>query len=236
MTANLYSQVVRSFKGIDHSLEKGEVNAVIESLRKVEKACRLHPLEKRLKSYWAQINSAGGMILARAQELEQKNEHVEALRLLRDGAANFAGAKVQGALRMAANRVRRSKEGRLAQKVLDREDRSRPEFEKGRKAEQGGDYLKAASHYRKVMSKAKETPLARRAEARLAALKKDPDIGKLIAADEQAAEAMKAYRRGLKLLRRGETEAGRSALRDVIKKWPDTPAARKARSALEKSG
>ena len=61
---------------------------------------------------------------------------LEALRLLSESTRRFKGARVYGALKSAESKVRRTKEGREADKLLKRETRAMPDFKKARQAEQ----------------------------------------------------------------------------------------------------
>ena len=236
MTANLFDQVLEDLNAVDQALSKKDFEVGIKRLVSLEKICRKHPLETRIRGLWNQVNGEGAMILARAQDLQKQKSFLGALRLLSENSRRFKGARVYGALKAAEGKVRRTKEGRAAERLLKREARALPEFTKARKAEQGGDFVKAASCYEKVIKKAQETPLAQQAKARLDALKKDPDIGVLISNAAQSKLAMKEYKSASSLFKRGDKEAGKKALQRIVEKYPGTRAAKKAKQDLEKSG
>ena len=216
------------------ALDKGELDEAIEGLRAFEEQVGKSPaldvaarLRKRLHNRIADL-------IADAQEQVEAGHLVDALRILVEGAETFAGIDGASDLRREAARIRQSKEGRAAARILDKEEKGRPFWKQGQAAEKAGEWVAAIEAYEEAIAKAKETPLAEKADARIRALREDPDIGPLVR-EAMAAKVGAARIRSARIaLRRGQRDRARELLESVIEEFPDTPVAKEAKALLEK--
>ena len=96
--------------------------------------------------------------------------------------------------------------------------------------------MKAVKAYYRVISLAAGSPLAGQARERLAALSADADIAPLVSKQVASEEAELELKAARTLLRQRKKEAARAALERIVKQWPKTGAAAKARKLLGSDG
>jgi hypothetical protein len=124
----------------------------------------------------------------------------------------------------------------VAVKLLKAEDRARPSFNKARKHEQERDYVRAVRAYFRVLSLAAGSPLAAEVRSRIAALKADGDVAALVSKEMASQEAELELKEARTLLRERKRGEARAKLQRIVKDWPATSAAAKARKLLESDG
>ena len=233
LSANVYRRIGKEMRAVRKAIAAESYAEAIERLDALQKEVKGHPLEAELKKLQAAVDEAGRGLLETADRLAARKSTLDALRLLRRGAADFKGSRVGSRLKQAAAKLVRTKEGRKAARELRREERARPDLEAALQAERRGDFVRAAQLFERVIERAAGTPLEKEAADRLQRLEKDEDIGRLIRKARAEKAATDLYRKGLRLLRRGDASGGRKLLEEVIERYPDTKAADKARAKLK---
>lgn len=207
-----------------------------KALAEADRMAQGTPLASETGAVRAALMTKGEELALRAAAAAEAGDVLGALRLLRSGVVAFRGTELARALRKAESKLSRTKAGRAAAKLIKAEDRARPSFDKAKGYERGREYVKAVKAYYRVISLAAGSPLAGQARERLAALSADADIAPLVskqAASEEAELELKAART---LLRQRKKEAARAALERIVKQWPKTGAAAKARKLLGSDG
>lgn len=236
LTHKEYVQAQALLKKTKAALASGDYLLTGTSLKELRKMTKGTPLDEEAVQLSTTLSEEGARIATRAEAAAAAGDWVEALRLVRDGAAAFRGTDLHKTLKKTESKLSKTKDGRAAVRVLKAEDRARPNFEKAEKHEKERDYVKAVRAYYRVLNMAAGSPLAARARARLDALKADQDVvalvGKIMAAQDAEIE-LKAARR---LLRQRKKDEAHAKLASIVERWPTTPAAAKARKLLGSDG
>lgn len=217
------------------SLGASDFLATAIHLDELEKIAGGTPIGKEAAEVRRSWTKAGTDIGTRAQELADQGEWVEALRLVRDGGAAFKGSPLQRSLKKVEGKLAKTKEGRIASRILKSETRAKPSFDQGVSFEEQRDYVKAVKAYYRVLNLASGSPLARKARTRLDDLTSDRDIAPLVKRTVAVQEGELALKSARTLLRK-QPDEGRAALRKIIDDWPKTPAATKAKKLLQTKG
>lgn len=236
LTAEQYRSAEAALKAARAAAREDKIPETVAALAELDKAARGTPVAKEGEEIVRAMEAKARTLIEEAKGEAKAGRHADALRRLARGLSAFKGAAVAKEIKDADTAIRKSKEGQAAAALLAKEDKARPAFDKGRDLETQKDFVKAAREYLKVLGAAPGTPLAADAEARLAAMKDDPDVGPLVApvlAEREADEALKAAQAAL---RKGEKTQGTSLLKELIAKWPKSAAADRARKLLESGG
>lgn len=231
-----YEKLQKDLRRTRFLLGKDDLDAAADLLGGTRDKTRGHPMEEEVDRLEDRLERAARGRLDEAARLWEAGEHVRALYLLQRGAAAFEGLEVGAAYAARLEELAGTSEGRKAERALARMERLRPRFEKARGYEREGDYARAARSYHRIMVRAEETPLAEEAEARLEALRKDPEIGKVVEPVVRGLESLRLYRRALVLHRRGQDEEARALLKRIVKEYEGTTSARKAAERLKEDG
>jgi len=228
-----YRRSVELLADSQKALEGSNYAAAGIALTELEKLANGTPIGKEAEAVRAGLTKAGQKIGARADALASKGEWVEALRIVGEGATAFKGTPLERTLKKVQRRLARTKEGRVAARILKSEDRARPSFQKALVHEDERDFGKATKAYYRVLNLAAGSPLAKKARARLDVLTADRDIAPLVAKTVASQEAQLALKAARALLRQQPVE-GRAALERLVARWPKTSAATTARKLLAK--
>ena len=181
--------------------------------------------EVRVLEAWVKAKSDRRLETIRG--LVKMGKSLPALSLLRRTRQELKGTPADRIFKKEEASIRRTKGGRAAARVLAKEDRARPDYEKARARDRKGEFLKAALLYARVVSKAPGSELSKLAARRLRGLLSDRDAGPLL----QREFSKRALSKAKKLLKK-DRKLGREALQKVIDQWPNTPAAKNARELL----
>lgn len=142
------------------------------------------------------------------------------------------GTPLGARLKKAERRLKSSKAGRAVASKMKRQSRLIPKWETALAALDRSDYQKAYRAFAFIAEKGQGTPVGSRAVERLETLENDADLSTLLA-------GLIAERRAKTMLTKARSflpkkaEEGRRLLQAVIKKFPGTSAAGRARLLLE---
>ena len=142
------------------------------------------------------------------------------------------GTSLGARLKKAERHLRGSKVGRAVAARMKRQARLIPRWEKALAALERSDYQKAYRALVFIAEKGHGTPIGSRAEKRLEALESDADLSTLLTSliVERRAKAMLTKARSFLPKK---AEEGRVLLQAIIKKFPGTLAAERARLLLD---
>lgn len=142
------------------------------------------------------------------------------------------GTPLGARLKKAERRLKGSKAGRAVVARMKRQSRLMPRWKKALAALDRSDYQKAYRALALIAEKGHGTPIGRRAVGRLETLESDADLSTLLTdlIVERRAKTMLTKARSFLPKKAKE---GRGLLQAIIKKFPGTSAARKARLLLE---
>jgi tetratricopeptide (TPR) repeat protein len=213
-------------------IEARDWGAAVKLLGEASAIVKDTPFAKDVDAMTATIDAAGRKELEKATAAEKAGDALVALRTLEEAAAAFAGLECVAALRKEMTRIKGTKAGVEAGRVLAREKRGQPSFEAAQAAEKAKDFLKAKREYERAATAAADTPLAEKARARLVVLAKDPDIKALFDRDDRETQARDLLKEAEKLVAAGMKDAALQMFERIVKEHPGTPAADKAKARL----
>lgn len=231
-----YAQAIELLEQAKAAIAADDYAGSVALLATFDKRTMGTPLAEDALAVRTALGEKGVGLVARAEAAAGSGDWIGALRLLRGGMAAFRGTDLFRILKKADSRLSKTKEGRVAVKLLKAEDRARPSFDKARKHEQERDYVRAVKAYFRVLSLAAGSPLAAEARSRLAALKADGEVAPLVSKVMASQEAELELKEARALLRQRKRDEARAKLQRIVKDWPATSAAAKARKLLESDG
>jgi predicted negative regulator of RcsB-dependent stress response len=226
-------QVRDQLRDAEARLEKQDWAGAIKVAKEAMVVTKGTPFAKQAEAIVARIEGDAKKQIERADAAAKGGDYVIALRILENGVDQFAGTETVAVLKKELARVKGTKAGSEAARVLAKEKRGQDSFDAGQAAEKAKDFVTARREYQKAASLASGTPLAERAQMRIDELAKDPDIKALFDRADKDQKATAALKEADKLLAAGNREGARAAFKKVLEDFAGTPAAAAAKTKLE---
>ncbi len=232
LTALEFSNARRLVKAAREALEKEDFPTVLKSVREASDQVKGSPFAKEPEAVMAELEARAKKELDAARSTAESGDVLSALRALTASKERFEGTSTAGEMKKEETRLKATKAGGEASRLLAREQKGMPAFLAGQAAEKQKDFVKARREYLKTQQLAPETPIARQAAERIAELAKDPDVKSLFDRDERDSAATTAFKDAEKLARSGDKEKAKAAFREITEKFPGTKAADDAKKRL----
>ncbi len=218
------------------ALTASDLAAALQALRTFDKEVVGTPMAAQSAALKQGIAAALDAELVRCRELVSTQQCEAALRASDKMRQALSGMPELSAWRAFDTELLKSKEGRAARKAIEAEERVKPVYDKGVALEAKREFGKAAAEYLRVVQAAPRTPLAQQASAKLAAFEADKDIAPLCAAALVEHSAELAYQSAHAMIAAGKAVEGRAALGEIVRQWPATQAAARAKKLLATGG
>jgi hypothetical protein len=233
LTGAELKQLRDQFRDARARMEKGEWATAIKIAREAQATAKDTPFAKEATAILTQIDEDAKKQIERATAAVAAGDVIGALRILETAVEQFAATDVAAALKKELTRVRGTKAGVDAARILAKEKKGAEAFEAGQAAEKAKDYLTARREYLKAATLAAGTPLAERATGRIDELGKDPDIKPLFERAERDQRAQAALKSAESLLSSGDKEGAKAAFTKILEEFAGSAAAATAKTKLE---
>ena len=204
-------------------LEKAEKLAeALESYSKVIAGATVAPdVKARAEAKVAELTAAKKKLLDTADQAAKEKRYVDAVAALSEAVKKFE-AKKAGEAQALLTKVQREQSAKIA---LDDARKVTAE-----------DFVKGYAKLRAVTDKFKGTQAAAEAQELASAIFADKEKAAKIEAAEIAKKADDKVQNAHNLIINGQNDAARELIEDVLKDYPNTPAAEEAKRLLEKIG
>jgi hypothetical protein len=233
LTALELKQVREHLREAAARIEKEDWGAALKLVRDAVAIAKDTPFAKQADAFVTKIDEEARKELEGAKAMEKAGDVVGAMRLLESAVDVFAGTGPAAALKKELARMKGTKAGTEAARILAKEKRAGTSFEAGQAAEKAKDFLTARREYQRVVAAAAGTPLAEKAALRLQIFEADRDIKALFDRADRDAKAAAALKEAEKLAAAGNKDAAREALKKIVADFEGTTAAATARTRLE---
>jgi tetratricopeptide (TPR) repeat protein len=233
LTAAELKQVRDQFREAEAKIEKQDWATAIKLAKDALTVSKGTPFAKQAEAILARIEEDAKKQIERANAAVKGGDYLVALRILENAVEQFGATETGPALKKELARIRGTKGGTEAARVLAKEKRGMEAFEAGQAAEKAKDFVSARREYQRAMTLATGTPLAERAQMRIDELAKDPDIAALFARADKDAKAQAALKEADKLLAAGDKAGAKAAFQKIVDEFPGSAAAAAAKTKLE---
>lgn len=233
LTAAELKLIRDQFRAARAKLEKGEWAEAIKVAREAQAGAKDTPFAKEAGAILTSIDDLAKKQIDRANAAAAQGDVLGALRILEAAVDQFASIEAVASLKKELTRLRGTKDGAEAARLLAKEKKGSEAFEAGQAAEKAKDFLTARKEYLRAASLAAGTQLADKATARVDALAKDPDIKPLFERAEKDGKAQAALKEAEKLLASGDKEGARAAFKKIVDDFAGSAAAAAAKAKLE---
>jgi hypothetical protein len=233
LTSAELKQVRDQFRDAEARIEKQDWAGAIKVAKDASTVVKGTPFAKQAEAIIARIEEDAKKQIERANASVKGGEVVVALRILENAIEQFGATEAAPALKKELARLRGTKAGAEAARVLAKEKRGLESFDAGQAAEKAKDFVTARREYLRAASLSSGTPLAERAQQRIDELAKDPDIKALFDRADKDGRSQAALKDAEKLLAAGSREEARAAFKKIIEEFPGSSAAAAAKTKLE---
>jgi hypothetical protein len=233
LTAAELKQVRDQFRDAKAKIEKQDWAAAVKVAKDAMTIAKGTPFAKQAEAILAQIEDDAKKEIERANAAAKGGDAVIALRILENAVEQFGGTESAAALKKELAKLKATKAGSEAARVLAKEKRGLEAFDAAQAAEKAKDFVTARREYQRAGTLASGTPLAERAQMRIDELAKDPDIKALFDRADKEAKAQAALKEAEKLLAAGNRDEARAAFKKIVEDHAGTTAAATAKTKLE---
>jgi hypothetical protein len=233
LTSAELKQVRDQFRDAEARIEKQDWAGAVKVTKEALNVTKGTPFAKQAEAILARIEEGAKKDLDRAAAAAKGGDALVALRILENAVEQFGGTDSAAALKKELARIRGTKAGAEAARVLGKEKRGMEAFEAGQTAEKAKDFVTARREYQRAATVASGTPLADRAQMRIDELAKDPDIKALFDRADKDGKAQAALKEAEKLLAAGSRDEARAAFKKIVEEFPGSTAAAAAKTKLE---
>ncbi|MCA9319558.1 MAG: tetratricopeptide repeat protein, partial [Planctomycetes bacterium] len=185
------------------------------------------PVVAQAEDIRRELHAQVELAIGRAETKAAAGQHFEALALLDDIKDSFKDT-APGVHALAAYRqLSRTREGREAVRQLKKQKRFEPDFAKAQDHEKVGEWIDARALYQRIIDRADDLPITGRCRARIDHFIQDAAIAALF-----EAEADRQFQTAEAHEQAGREGRAKKAYQVLVDTYPETQAAKAARSKL----
>lgn len=231
LTADQHQQLIVAAARVKQALDDQNVAKALVQIERMRALPNGPAVKREMDRYAKRVAARKANLLDQMKERVAAGDHLGTLRdvlQLKDALSKTPFAKELAKLEKD---IKRTREGKAAERVLKAEGRAKPILEKARDSWRKRDYKGAVKAWYQVLGRVPAGPLHDEAKSAIEDVRADKDIAKLVQKelDEGAAAQLFAEARPL---RRKEPARYTELLETILEKYPNTAVARRARKAL----